>query len=354
VAARWINDKPRKKPYLIGGLTGRVAFWIIALVLWLGLAQRTAAMLTVFFLCVAFFNLTDGLASVAWFDLLARAIPVKRRGRLMGLSQIISGVAGLGVGLVISSILTSPRFTFPDDYTLIFLLAGVAFVPSTIALLLLREVRPNASGSDAVEKRMGSWFAPWRLDSGFRQLMVCRVLTGMVSVVSPFYVIHATDILDLSEAAVGSFVAAQQVAGLASGALLGWISDRWGPAQTVRISSLLSLAGPLFALVTHVTGGNWLIRLYPFVYVALGAYQSSIMLGFYNYLLEIAPDDVRPSYIGLGNTITGVLTLAPTLGGWMLQATSYSTLFAVTAVVISAGFLMALRLGPAAEAQSHP
>jgi hypothetical protein len=68
------------------------------------------------------------------------------------------------------------------------------------------------------------------------------------------------------------------------------------------------------------------------------------MLGFYNYLMEIAPDDLRPSYIGLGNTITGVLTLAPTLGGWLLEATSYVTLFAVTAGTVFLGFLVALRM----------
>ena len=73
------------------------------------------------------------------------------------------------------------------------------------------------------------------------------------------------------------------------------------------------------------------------------------MLGFYNYMMEIAPDDMRPSYIGLGNTIMGILTLAPTVGGWVLESTSYTVLFAITAVSVFAGFLLALRLGPAEQ-----
>jgi len=354
VSARWINDKPRKKPYLIAGLSGRVSFWIIALLLWLGLARNPAFILAAFFACIGLFGITDGFASVAWFDLLARAIPLKRRGRLMGLAQILSGLAGLGVGWVISSILRSGRFSFPDDYALIFTLAGAAFIPSTIALLLLREVAADAPESSSERSECNGWFTPWRQDPVFRQLMVCRVLTGMVALVSPFYVIHATTSLNLSEAVVGSFVAAQQVAGLASGALLGLISDRWGPSHTIRVSSILAMAGPLFALATHVTDGALLVRAYPLVYVALGAYQSSTMLGFYNYLLELAPDDVRPSYIGLGNTITGVLTLAPTVGGWVLETTSYTTLFAITAVLISLGLVVALRLSPALEVEGHP
>ena len=350
ISARWINDKPRKKPYLMAGLSGRVAFWIVALALWLGLAQNPIVMLSLFFACLALFTLTDGFASVAWFDMLARAIPLKHRGRLMGTSQVITGLAGLGVGWAISRVLVSAQFPFPRDYALIFTLAGAAFLPSTVALLLLRETKPNLAKDTPQKHRRDGWLTPLLQDPIFRQLVACRILAGMVSLAIPFYVIHATDVLNLPERVVGSFVAAQQVAGVASGALLGIVSDRWGPRQTIRIGSALSIIGPVFALLAHVTDGGLLVRTYPLVFVALGIYQSSHMLGFYNYLLEIAPDHLRPSYIGLSNTIAGVLTLAPTLGGWMLETTSYTMLFATTTAFVSMGFLIALRLCPSSEA----
>lgn len=354
VSARWINDKPRKKPYLMAGLTGRVAFWIVALALWLGLGQRSGPMLLLFFVCLGLFTISDGLASVAWFDVLARAIPVKRRGRLMGVSQIIGGLAGLGVGWIIGRILESARFPFPSDYALIFTLAGAAFIPSTVALILLREPRVDVVEDAPDKPRRNHWLTPLLDDVTFRRFIVCRVLVGMISLVTPFYVVHATDVLDLPLSVVGSFVAAQQVAAVASGALLGLASDRWGPRLTLRVGSALSIVGPVFALVAHLADGGLLVRAYPLVYVALGIYQSSTMLGFYNYLLEIAPDDVRPSYIGLGNTIMGVLALAPTLGGWLLEATSYTVLFVVTAGLASLGFLVALTLRPSVDGELAP
>jgi len=349
VAARAINDKPRKKPYLMIGLSGRIAFWIIALALWLGLARHPSAMLLLFFVSLALFTLPDGLASVAWFDMLARAIPVRRRGRLMGIAQVISGLAGIGVGAILSLILDSPQIPFPTNYVIIFTLAGVAFIPSTVALALLREVAPKRSNTSRDERHDDGWFKPLREDSLFRRLMACRILVGMVSLATPFYVVHATDVLNLSVAVVGSFVAAQQVAGLAFGALLGLLSERRGPIAAIRLGSAIAVAGPLFALLAHLADGGWLGRTYPFVYVALAAYQSSTMLGFYNYLLEIAPDGVRPSYVGLGNTVLGVLTLAPTLGGWLLEATSYTVLFGVTAGLTFLGTLTTLGLKPAME-----
>ncbi len=349
VAARWITDKPRKKPYLLVGVSGRIGFWIIGLSLWFGLARTAEATLVLLFVCLAVFALTDGLASVAWFDMLARAIPVKRRGRLMGMGQIISGVAGLGVGWVISRILASVRFSFPQNYALMFTLAGVAFIPSTVALLVLREKALDLPEEALEHYHTDGWLAPLSDDPLFRRLMACRVLVGMISLVTPFYVVHATDVLQLAPAVVGSFVAAQQVGGVASGALLGLVSDRWGPSYTIRVGSAVSIAGPLFALVAHVANGGLLVRAYPLVYVVLGVYQSATMLGFYNYLLEIAPDEARPSYIGLGNTVMGVLTLAPTVGGWLLEATSYTVLFTVTSGLALVGFSLAMRMPPATE-----
>jgi len=55
---------------------------------------------------------------------------------------------------------------------------------------------------------------------------------------------------------------------------------------------------------------------------------------------------MRPAYIGLGNTIMGALTLVPMAGGWLLEATSYTVLFGVTAAMVATGFVLTFRLKP--------
>jgi hypothetical protein len=139
-------------------------------------------------------------------------------------------------------------------------------------------------------------------------------------------------------------VIAQSLAGMVAGATLGLVSERRGLGFVVRIGSAAAAIGPLFALAAHIAGDGWLVQAYPFIYVMLGVVNSVRMLGFTNYLLEIAPDGMHPVYIGLGNTIAGVLTMAPMIGGWLLEATSYATLFSVTTVIVAAGFLVSLGL----------
>ena len=68
------------------------------------------------------------------------------------------------------------------------------------------------------------------------------------------------------------------------------------------------------------------------------------MLGFMNYLLELAPPGHRPTYMGLSNTLGGLLVIVPMLGGWLLQATSYPVLFVAAAVGPLVAWVMAMGL----------
>ena len=113
------------------------------------------------------------------------------------------------------------------------------------------------------------------------------------------------------------------------------------------------VVGPLFAILVHLAGGGWLGQAYPLVYAVLGILNTIRMLGFTNYIMEIAPDGMRTGYVGLANTLTGVMTIVPTLGGWLLEATSYTVLFGVAAALVGAGFAVSLTLAPA-RARSRP
>lgn len=342
--AHLIHDKPRKKPYLLAGLSGRILFWVTALALWAGLARYPAATLILFFTCFGLWTASDGLASVAWFDILARTIPLKRRGRLIGAGQFISGLAGVAVGAIVGLILN--HRPFPQDYALLFTMAGVAFVPSAIALALIREPVDEQVETQQDGQAKNGWLKLLVKDHAFRRLMVCRLLLGMMDLAVPFYVVHAENVLRLPVTIIGGFVVAQTLAGLAASAVLSLVSERWGARHVARIGSAVAAMGPLFALSAHLASSGWLVWAYPFVYAVLGVVNSAWMLGFFNYLLEIAPEGMCPVYVGLSNTIMGTLTLMPMVGGWLLETTSYTVLFGVTTALVTVGFLLTLGLKP--------
>jgi alkanesulfonate monooxygenase SsuD/methylene tetrahydromethanopterin reductase-like flavin-dependent oxidoreductase (luciferase family) len=69
----------------------------------------------------------------------------------------------------------------------------------------------------------------------------------------------------------------------------------------------------------------------------MGGVNNGNMAGFTNYLMEYAPGAQRPVYIGLANTLNGLVLVAPLVGGWILAGSSYPVLFAVAAMVSGAG-----------------
>lgn len=345
VAASLIIRRPRKKPYLLAGIAGRLFLGVIALALWVGLARYRAAMLALFFACLGLWAATDGLASVSWFDILARAIPLERRGRLIGTGQFLSGLAGIGVGALVTLIIA--HRPFPGNYALLFTLAAAVLIPSAVALASVREPRPERAATahlDAIGNPLRLFRRPFA-DPMFRHLLICRILIGLGDLATPFYVDHAKTTLLLPERIVGYFVMAQTVAGVVASATLGLVAERWGPRRVAAIGSAVAAGGPLFALVAHLAGGGWLAQAYPIVYVSLGIINSAWMLGFLSYLMEIAPETLRPAYIGAGNTVMGlVVLLAPMAGGWLLEATSYSLLFGLTGAILAIGFVFTLGL----------
>jgi MFS family permease len=54
-----------------------------------------------------------------------------------------------------------------------------------------------------------------------------------------------------------------------------------------------------------------------------------------NYLLELSPENKRPIYVGLSNTLTGGVIVIPLLGGTLVNLFSYEPVFIVTVLCIA-------------------
>lgn len=342
--ARIVQDKPLKKPFLYPGIIGRsLSLLLVPAALLLGVARYPGAMLVVIFLYLALFSGSDSIIAVPWSDILARAIPLERRGRLFGWSQAVGQLAGVGVGVAVGAILGSTRFPFPRDYALLFVLGFVSLLPSAISLPLLKEPPPEPApvGEDTIRPGGGAVQMVMR-DPSFRRLILCRMLVAFSGMASGFYVVHAADVGQLPEQVIGQFVMAQTIGGLVGSLAFGRLSERRGPLWVIRAGSAVAAIGPIFALVANAEiGSTWT---YIIVFMALGTLDSVWMQGFSNYVIEIAPGPRRPVYVGTANTILSLSTLAPIFGGWLLQTTSYTVLFGLTTVVLIAGFVVSLTM----------
>jgi MFS family permease len=339
IFAHLLTAKRRKKPYLIlGAVIGRPQYLFYAIALGLGLGRHPALALLLLFGVQFVFYGSDALAAVAWFDLLGKAIPEARRGRMMGSGQLISGLLSIGAGVIIATLLSANGPAFPHNYAIILTLAGVFFMLSLLSCSLI--VEPD----EPVEEQRPAWrdYLPHLLDTlrhnpAFARLIVVRLLAGFDGLALGFYIIFATRELGLPPETVGLFTAVQTAGRIVASVGLGALNERFGSHRVVQVATGIGMTAPIVALVllsTHAQPGTTTIVIYAWVFLASGVVVNAAMLGFFNYVLQLAPAGQRPTYIGLFNTISGVLVVLPTIGGWLLRVSSYNALFTLTAAIL--------------------
>ena len=339
---------PRKKPFIMrGAWLGRPILLLLALVVWLFGRESPGFTLWFTLASVFAFFLVDALVSVPWFDLLAKAIPARRRGRVLGTAQVLGGLGGILAGMVVRFVLGERGpWGFPTNYAVLFAMGATCFLANAVALSGIREPEAPSSSREVPTVREVLISLPRILirDRPFLRLIVVRLLSGFVTLSSAFYVLHATRDLGLGPEVTGLFISSQVLGSLAAGLLMSTLQDRWGPLTHLRAIIGFSVLSPIIALFAEpVVGasGQGVLFLYLSVFFFLGVYMGSIGWPFFNWILEYAEETRRPLYIGAINTLSALVMLAPALGGWVVKTISYSAAFfaalafAVSALVLS-------------------
>jgi MFS family permease len=349
VAANYVGGRERKKPWVIAmALAGRPLYLVVALFALVAGERYPWILLAIFLLVETAFSTLDGLASVAWFDVLGKVIPARRRGRFYGTAQGLTGLLSMGAGVVVARLLGPSGPPFPQNYGLAFLACTAMLGMSLTAFVFVNEPIQSA------QRQREPWrvYLPrlarlFREDQQLRLINLVRMLAAVGGLAVPFYVIHATDVLGMGTQTVGLFVAAQMLGGVVASLAMAYLNERSGSRIVSQLTLLLGVGSPLLALAAHYFPLPQAIEAYAYalVFFFIGGTYSGYMQGFMNFVLDISPQEERPAYVGLYNTLGGVVVfVAPLLGGWLLQFTSYPVLFWAATAGSMSGLALSFRL----------
>ncbi len=346
-AANFVSSRKRKLPIVMkGGWIGRPIMLLFPVYLALVGTRHPALTLLLLLLSIAFFAATDAVVAIAWFDMLGKTLEARGRGRLIGVGQVVNGVLAIGAGALIARLLGSAGPGFPLNYAIILGLAGLCFMASLWSMYLLVEPHEDApEHSGSLREYLPRLAALLRADRNLARLNLIRLLVGAGAMAVPFYALFAVRAAGVGEARIGVFATAQTIGTALAGLVFGPLAERRGSQRVIQAVAASNVLVPLLALTLPLLfSGVRLEWLYPLIFVLLGMGDGAAMLGYFNYVLEIAPPGERPAYMGLTNTFSGVLLVAPLLGGWILERSSYGTVFALAAALALSGALLSLTL----------
>lgn len=359
VAAQWLQGRPHMKPYVVGfSLIFRQTLLLLAA--WLFFTQAAAPQLTVWVIiaCITAFTIGDGIVSIAWFDMFARAFTSPMRARVGALGQVISSVFSLVPGLIVERLLSAQGPPFPNNYASVLVCAWLMFQVSTVFLVLVKDVPEQAAPRPNAGEKRPSLVAQigvlLRTQPVFRRMLAARGLSFVETMAAPFYVVFIRQRLALPDEAIGVFSIAY-VAGSVLGALsFGFLAQRFGAQRVSQTASFLHAFSALSALSVAILPALAPVALPIFVLIIglNGALNKQMMLGWIAYAMDISTPQTRTSTIATLNTLSGLISLSPALGGLMVNALTaglgstpaYAALFGLVGTLAAFGFVLALRM----------
>jgi MFS family permease len=325
LTAHSVEQLARKKPVVVnlGFFLERLPVWVMALSVLL-VPWSPVAGLVAFLLAYAWHTMGAGTVATAWQDMIAATFPLTRRGRFFGLTNAVgNGMGLLGAALSARILASSP---FPRQFFYLFLIAAGSITVSWFFLSLTREpVRPPKAGRASLHEFWRSLPDILRGDDNFRRYLIARSLIAVGRMGSGFVTVAAVARWAIPDATVGFYTTLLLTGQTASNLAFGFLADRFGHKGNLAVGALASCAA--FAIAWLAPAPEW----YYGVFVLQGVVVGAIIVSGLMIVLEFCEAERRPTYSGLANTVTGVVSLVAPLVGALLAEVGYGVLFAASA-----------------------
>ncbi len=297
------------------------------------LGPQATALLVLF--CYCGFAVMGGVYNPAWIDFCAKTIPVNYRARTNSFRAVIAGAGGIAAPLLITFLLK--EFSFPFNYQLTVFSGFILLFISFGAFLAIREVDPSPPVRNKdLRAYFGSLRSVLRNDPNFVRFLLTQVLLSVSECGAAFYTYYAISRFGVGEGTVVLYTLVYNLSFLGFGFVIGFIGDKFGNLQILRIGA----GGSFLALLLAVVFPSPFILFV--IFVLVGINFNARLNSFQVFITEFGDEKSRIRYSTLATAIGAAsFGLMPLIGGILLETfkVSFTALFAVGAVFALLAFL---------------
>lgn len=344
-----VERAPRKIDVYRAVTVVRAVTWLL-LVGAVFLITDPGPLLLVFFLCTLLLSTASGVAGLPFMIVTTKVIPAQRRATLFGVRQSLGGMLGvLAGGAVVVILGGGVGLDFPRNYALLFAAAAVLNITANWAFGQITEQADLAPRKDAHMR--GEFRRAWRIartDGEYRKYMLARfaIIVGAASV--PFLTVFAKRELTLDGGALGTLLSITLASSLVSNLAWARLSDKRGNRLTLLVGALL---GGLYCAVA-VAQTSHALQPSPEVsrvmlaatFVIGGVMTAAVNVSSGPLIMELAPVERRSLYFGLTNSLLGVIMLATSLIGLIVDRFGFTALYVFAAAAYGFALVQLFRL----------
>jgi MFS family permease len=338
LAAQQIESRKKILPVsMFLGTMMRVQILAIAIAGCL-LGGTTLLVSVLFFLFL--FGLFSGPQGVAFQFLLAKMIPISRRGRLQGWRNLSGGIVAATLSYFAGKYLVGGN-VWGNGYSTTYLLAFVLTSAGlTIFSLLVREPEPpTVRKSTPMRDRLRELVPMLRNNPGFGYFMIARTFAIASRVAQPFYIIYVGKRIGFSGEVIGTLTLAFLMADTVMSIGWGYLADRYGFRSNFIIALVFWIGSTM--LLMAVSSPLWLF----IAFFGLGAGNSGYMMSAQNIVFEFGHRDDMAMRLAFSNTAESLMSaLGPLAGGVIAATLGYHTVFWVAIVCEAIALVLLLAL----------
>jgi MFS family permease len=335
LAANYAEGLRRKLPFIVPiAFLERLPYLLISIVVWQFAKPAPELTVVAILVLLAIHTTSGGITMPAWYDLIAKVIPARRRGVWSGLGHGLGALLGVAGAALAGRILV--EWAFPDNFAICFLLAFVAIMISYVGLILNREPdSPTVKTGTRLIGYLKQLPTVLRRDKNYLRFLLSRAVMGLGGMAAGFYAVYGNERWGLGGEGIALMTAILTGSQAVMGVVWGVIGDRRGHKVVLCAGACAAALAALAALVG--TEPLWLWLAFALLGANLAASNASGMV----IILEFCAPDDRPTYIGLTNSLLAPVSIvAPLIGGLLATLAGYQGLFGAAIIFAALGALL--------------
>jgi MFS family permease len=310
----------------MGGLA-RMAILGMAVSGWLLKGQPLVAAILFFMLM---FGIFMGAQRVVFSLLMAKVIPISRRGRLQAWRNATGGLIAALLAYLAGRYFIGPNL-FGNGYGTTFVFAFFLTSMGLWALqFLLKEPEPPTTRQRGrFRDRLRDFPRLITQDRAYGFFLLVQMLATSARIATPFYILYVSATLTMTGQMLGLLTLAYLGADTLSNLVWGYLGDKTGFRLVLLFSIAAWIGSTILLMNLHDVGAIFL------AFFGLGAAQAGYMMAAQTMILEFGSRDELPMRIAVSATAESITaTLGPLIGGKLADLMGYNVVFGA-----SLGFL---------------
>jgi hypothetical protein len=270
-------------------------------------------------------------------DIFGKSVKAEKRKKFFTLKESITSIGIFISALIVRELLN--RFDYPSNYSLLFFVAAVLLLVSSMGFWQIREKRSKISSRQGLLTFLKKIPAEIKQNLNLKYYLLIINLLGFGMSLLPFLILFAKENFALSDKMIGNFLVFRVVGMVVSGLVFYRLSTKVNYKFMVRSASLVGALIPLVSL--FLVNYEWY---YQFLFLFSGFFVSVYKISKSGILMEISTIENRPAYTGISGAGDIASLLFPLIAGLLISILGFHIVFIGISVIVLSGFFVAPNL----------